>query len=139
MDRVQLFSRAENETAADFLRRTATTAVDVWHAHDAVLVASVQAIPLDEQIASMWRVWNERLAGILTDQIRADIDSGLARPVSTDIPGLVSSLLEMTLHMFYKDRLDKCTEQQTRRMLDSVASIWLASVWGESGSADGRN
>ncbi len=131
MDRVQLFSRAENETAADFVRRTSSAAVEVWHAHDAVLIASIQAIPLDEQIASMWRVWNERLARILTEQIRTDIETGLARPVSPDVSVVVSTLLEMTLHMFYKDRLDKCSEQQTQRMLDTVSSIWLASVWGE--------
>lgn len=136
MDYVQSFARVDNETAADFVRRTAASTVEVWHAHDAVLIASIQAVPLDEQIASMWRVWNERLARILTEQIRKDIDAGRARPVSADLPYLVSSLLEMTLHMFYKDRLDNCSEQQTRRMLDTISSIWLAAIWGE-GSTSG--
>jgi AcrR family transcriptional regulator len=82
MDRARAFVRFDNESVADFLLRTASTAVDVWHTHDAVLVASVQAIPLDEQLADMWRTWNERLAAILTKQVLKDRELGLAHPVS---------------------------------------------------------
>lgn len=130
MDRARSFVRFEDETVADFLDRTAGTAVETWHAHDAVLVASIQAIPLDEQLASMWKTWNERLAAILTAQVLKDQERGLAHPVAADLPALISTLLEMTMHMFYEDRLNNCTEIQTRKMLDTVRAIWLASAWG---------
>ncbi|MDL9946539.1 TetR/AcrR family transcriptional regulator [Gordonia sp. ABSL11-1] len=130
MERVQSFARTDNEVVADFLSRTAASTIDVWHEHEAVLIASIQAIPLDDQIASMWQVWNRRLSGILIEQILRDIADGRASPSSQDVPNLVESLLEMTLHMYYKDRLEKNTVEQTRRMLDTVRSIWLASIWG---------
>jgi len=130
MDRAEAFVRFDNESVADFLLRTASTAVDVWHTHDAVLVASVQAIPLDKQLADMWRTWNERLAAILTEQVLKDREQGLANPVTEDVPDLIATLLEMTMHMFYNDRLHKAAPEDTQRMLATVQAIWLASAWG---------
>ncbi|MGV0714707.1 TetR/AcrR family transcriptional regulator [Mycolicibacterium sp. XJ662] len=130
MDRAKAFVRFDNETVAEFLDRTAGAAVDEWHAHEAVLVASVQAIPLDGQLATLWDGWNERLASILADQVIKDREQGHAQPVSGDVPALVRTLLEMTMHMFYRDRVNKCTQSQTRAMLDTVRAIWLASAWG---------
>lgn len=132
MDKARAFVRSDNETVADYLARTAGTAVETWHRHDAVLVASIQAIPLDAQIASMWRTWNERLAGILTEQVLRDQQAGLAHPVAPDVPALISALLEMTMHLFYQDRLNRCTPTETRDMLGNVRAIWLASAWGIS-------
>ncbi|MGV0791224.1 TetR/AcrR family transcriptional regulator [Mycolicibacterium sp. XJ1819] len=130
MERAKAFVRFDNETVAEFIDRTAGAAVAEWHAHEAVLVASVQAIPLDEQLATLWDNWNERLAGILADQVIKDREHGHARPVSDDVPTLVRTLLEMTMHVFYQDRVNRCAESQTRTMLDTVRAIWLASAWG---------
>lgn len=130
MDRAESFVRFDNETVADYISRTAGAAIEEWRNHAAVLVASVQAIPLDEQLATLWNDWNERLAGILADQVMKDREQGNAQPVSDDVPALVRTLLEMTLHMFYQDRVNKCTETQTRHMLNRVRAIWLASAWG---------
>lgn len=135
VDQVQVFKRAGEESAASFIRRTASTTVQVWHNHEAVLVGSIQAIPLDEQIASLWRMWNNRLVNLLVEQIQKDVDNGLASPALPDIPHLVSTLLEMTLHMFYKDRLEKAPAAETERMLDAVENIWVASVWGPAETA----
>lgn len=130
MERARAFIRFDNETAAEFLDRTAGTAVEMWHAHEAVLVASIQAIPLDDQLASMWSAWNARLADIVAEQVLKDRERGLARPASPDAPLLISTLLEMTMHMFYKDRLDKADAEQTKLMLETVKAIWLTSAWG---------
>lgn len=130
MERARAFTRFDDETAGEFLSRTAGAAVETWHVHDAVLVASIQAIPLDEQLASMWKEWNARLAGILTEQVLKDQVQGVAKPIAADVPMLVSTLLEMTMHMFYEDRLHSNTEAETSRMLGTVRAIWLASAWG---------
>ncbi len=130
MDKAQAFVRSDTESIEDYLARTAGTAVDTWHAHDAVLVASIQAIPLDEQIAAMWKSWNERLADILSAQVVKDRAAGLAHPVASDVPALITALLEMTMHLFYQDRLNSCAPEDTRRMLENVNAIWLASAWG---------
>lgn len=130
MERAEAFAQFNNETTSEFLLRTASAAVETWHLHDAVLVASVQAIPLDEQLASMWKGFNARLVGILTEQVLKDQGQGVAKPITADVPMLISTLVEMTMHMFYEDCLNNNTEIETRRMLETVRSIWLASVWG---------
>lgn len=130
MDRTGAFNRLDDETVSDFFRRSLAITVGVWHAHDAVLVASIQAIPLDEQLAGMWRNWNERLVGIVTEQVLRDQEAGVALPVCADVHTLVTTLLEMTMHTFYQDRLNKCSEAQTQTMIATVGAIWLASAWG---------
>lgn len=133
MDRAEAFARSENESPSEFLNRTAGAAIETWHVRDAVLVASIQAIPLDEQLASMWKEWNARLAAILTEQVLKDQIRGIAQPITADVPVLISTLLEMTMHMFYEDRLHNNTDTETMRMLDTVRAIWLASAWGTTG------
>ncbi|MGV0836970.1 TetR/AcrR family transcriptional regulator [Mycolicibacterium thermoresistibile] len=130
MERAQAFRRLDHESVADFQRRTIEAAVSTWHAHDAVLVASIQAIPLDEQLATMWRTWNERLVDILTEELLKGRQQGVAHPVWPDVSVLVATLLEMTMHIFYLDRLNKCTPEQTETMISTVSAIWLASGWG---------
>jgi AcrR family transcriptional regulator len=129
------FVRLNNESPADSLTRSLRTAIAAWHEHEALLVASIQAIPLDEQLAQLWRDWNERLAAVLTGLVMADREIGVARPVSADVPRLVATLLEMTLHMFYQDRLNRHTAEETEHMLETVRAIWLASGWGITDSS----
>lgn len=130
MDRAESFARVDGESASDYLRRIGEPTLEMWRSHEAVLVASVQAIPADAQLAAMWETWNERLSAILTDQVLRDRDLGRAHPVFQDVPALVSTLLSMTMHMFYQDRLNRCEPTQTQTMLDTVRSIWLSSAWG---------
>jgi AcrR family transcriptional regulator len=138
MQRANSFVRSDHESPADFLTRTASAGVAAWREHAAILVASIQAIPLDDQLAKMWGDWNERLAAILTTQLVADRESGVARPASGDIRGLVANLLEMTIHLFYEDRLNKRDEGQTSRLLAVIRSIWLASAWGIVGAPESK-
>jgi AcrR family transcriptional regulator len=130
MGKTGSFARRANESPADSLTRGLRTAIAAWHDHEAVLVASIQAIPLDEQIAELWRNWNERMVSVIADLVTADLEIGLARPVCGDVAGLVATLVEMTLHMFYQDRLNKHDAEQTENMQEKLRAIWLASAWG---------
>ena len=132
MDRAKYFSRSNDESPSDFIGRVADIALELWHVHEGVLMASVQAIPLDEQLAALWRDWNLRLAGVLAKQVLTDQEQGLAHPVSADVPALMSTLLEMTMHIFYMDRLQHCDQRQTQSTRDMVQSIWIASAWGNA-------
>ena len=129
-DRTESFVRFENESVSDFLDRVHLITASEWQTQAAVLIASVQAIPQNEQIAGMWRARNEHLVDLLTTQVSKDRDAGLASPATPDVRGLVAALLEMTMHMFYRDRLEKCTPEQTERSFTALRAIWLASVWG---------
>ncbi|MEZ0339272.1 TetR/AcrR family transcriptional regulator [Mycobacterium sp. pV006] len=130
MDRARFFSRSADESAADFIGRTTDIALDLWRNHEGVLMASVQAIPLDTQLAELWQDWIQRLADIVSNQVLEDQERGLAHPVSPDVPALTSTLLEMTMHIFYTNRLRQHDEAQTAQLRDMVVSIWIASAWG---------
>lgn len=130
MDRARFFSRADDETPADFISRTADIALELWRDHEGVLMASVQAIPLDEQLATLWQDWNLRLADVTANQVLKDQQRGLAHPVSSDVPALTWMLLEMTMHLFYMNRLRQQDERQTAKLREMVQSVWLASAWG---------
>lgn len=130
MDRADAFVRFDQESVADFLARTSGITVDTWHRHEAVLVASIQAIPVDDQLAAMWTRWSGRLADLIIEQVERDRRSGGARPATEDVHRLVSTLLEMTLHIFYRDRLDRADAVETAAMLDTVRAIWLTAAWG---------
>ncbi len=130
MDQAQVFARSGDESVADFIERSADIALDLWHEHEGVLMASVEAIPLDEQLAALWQEWILRLSAIITEQVLKDQKRGLAHPVSPDVPALISTLLEMTMHMFYLDRLRRHNRSQTRKTREMVLSIWFASLTG---------
>ncbi|KQY01301.1 TetR family transcriptional regulator [Mycobacterium sp. Root135] len=131
-ERAMSFVRFDTETVEQYLDRVQAATAEEWRTHSAVLIASVQAIPEDEQLAAMWRARNQHLADVLTAQVLKDREQGLASPASPDVPGLVAALLEMTMHMLYQDRLAKCPPEQTGRSMSAVRAIWLASVWGRS-------
>lgn len=138
IDQAQVLARSGEESIADFIERSADIALDLWHEHEGVLMASVEAIPLDEQLAALWREWNLRLGAIITEQVLKDQKRGLAHPVSPDVPALISMLLEMTMHMFYLDRLRRDDRSQTRKTREMVVSIWLASLTGDPTLALGK-
>ncbi|MDO3401700.1 TetR/AcrR family transcriptional regulator [Mycolicibacterium neoaurum] len=130
MERAESFVRHDGEDVDDFLDRVQEATSQEWRKHSAVLIASIQAIPHDDQLSSMWRTRHEHVATILAAQVLKDRDQGLATPVTDDVPTLVSTLLEMTTHMFYKDRLEKRSRAQSVQSFSALRAIWLASAWG---------
>ncbi|MEV0550662.1 TetR/AcrR family transcriptional regulator [Nocardia salmonicida] len=130
MHQLDAFARRADETVEDYMFRVGSATLQVWHAHDAVLIASVQSAPHDDRLATIWKSWNNRLADLLTEQVLLDRSMGRARPVTGDIPGLASALVECTVHMFYLDRLHKYDEAQTNQMFDTIRSIWVSCAWG---------
>ena len=130
MEQTDSFVRPDGESPADYLERTGAAALQTWRAYDSVLIASIQSVPLDDQIAALWASWNTRLTDVLTAQLRRDQERGIARPAGDDVSQLVVTLHYMMQNMFYLDRLQRCDEAQTRRMFNSVKAIWLSSGWG---------
>lgn len=130
MDRASAFTRLDNESPSEFLARLEDVAIEAWHTHEAVLVASVRAIPVDAQLAGMWSRWNALLSDTVVAQLLKDQEQGLANPSAADVPLLVANLVEMTIHLFYQDRVNKCDAAETARMLVVMRAIWLASAWG---------
>ncbi len=129
-DQEDVFVRREGEQPRMFLDRTGNAAFQVWKDHAAVLVASIQAIPVDTQIASMWELWDNRLVVALAEQLEGDVRDGLARPVTQDVTRLIKDLNQMMQHAFYRNRARGDDEEETQRMIESLRAIWLAAAWG---------
>ena len=85
-----MFVRREGEQPMTCLERLGKAGFQVWKDHAAVLVASIQAIPFDTQIAAMWELWNNRLVAALAEQVEDGMSGGLARPVTQDVTRLTS-------------------------------------------------
>ena len=129
-DQDEIFVRREGEQPMMFLERTGNAGFQVWRDHAAVLVASIQAIPFDTQIAAMWESWNNRLVAALTEQVEDDLSGGLAHPVTQDVTRLIRDLNQMSQHAFYLNRARGDDEAETQRMVESLRAIWLAAAWG---------
>lgn len=126
----EVFVRREGEQPEMFLERIGDAGFQVWKDHAAVLVASIQAIPSDTQIAAMWELWNNRLVVALAEQLEDDRRNGLARPVTQDVTRLIKDLNQMSQHAFYLNRARGDDEAETQRMVESLRAIWLAAAWG---------
>ncbi|MFI6309811.1 TetR/AcrR family transcriptional regulator [Nocardia fusca] len=130
MQRLDAFARRAEETVEEYMLRVGSATLQIWRDHDAVLIASVQAVPHDDRLATIWKSWNNRLADLLTEQVLRDRGKGEAQPVTRDVPGLVSTLVECTVRLFYLDRLHKCDEAQTNRMFEAIRAMWVRCAWG---------
>jgi AcrR family transcriptional regulator len=128
-DRVGAFQRIGAESPIEHTRRHFKVGMELWRNHEAVLVASVQAAPLDDQLAAQWREWNETLTATLVDVIVEDQRAGLAHPVQADISLLVATLLDSSIHMLYRDRLEKSNAAQSAELLETLLAIWEATIW----------
>jgi hypothetical protein len=111
------------------MRRNIKVGMELWRTREAVLVASVQAAPLDDQLAEQWREWSEIFTAIFVDVIVEDQRAGLAHPVQTNISMLVATLLESSIHMMYRDRLARNNAAQSAEVLETLLAIWEAAVW----------
>jgi hypothetical protein len=63
------------------------------------------------------------------DVIVEDQRAGLAHPVQADISLLVATLLESSIHMMYRDRLEKSNAAQSAELLETLLAIWEATIW----------
>lgn len=123
------FRRLDGENVEEYLERIARSSAATWKSNSAVLVATVQALPLDDQLAAMWRDHIGRLAELITRQVRADQSHGHAFPAAADTAGLVSLLIEMTMHSYYT----RCLEHSSPdRDIPLIVAIWRSALWGQS-------
>ena len=42
---------------------------------------------------------------------------------------LVATLLESSIHMLYRDRLEKNNAAQSAELLETILAIWEAAIW----------
>ena len=131
MVQTKSYFRARGESADDFLARTIRATYELFQEHGAVVVAVIQSLPLDPNLASMWRSLNEPVVTMLAKQITDDVRAQDAIPAHSDVRALAAVLTEMTSNAIYMGYVNGSSSAEMDRILEIVRSVWLASGWGE--------
>ncbi len=122
------YVRPDAESVGDFVSRVLHDALRIWQAHEALLIASVEALPLNEKLARVWKEQVARIANLISQQVERDRAAGLVTPVLDDVPALVRRLGEATMYLLYQDRSDRAGAAASEETVEVLKQIWLASI-----------
>lgn len=122
------YVRPDDESVTDFVERVLNNALRIWQAHEALLIASVQALALNDELARTWRGQVARIADLISQQVERDRAAGLVIPVLDDVPTLVRRLGEATMYLLYQDRNERADASASAQTVDVLKHIWLASI-----------
>ena len=124
------YVRPAEESVSDFVERVLNDALRIWQAHEALLIASVQALPLNDELARVWREQVARIADLISQQVERDRAAGLVTPVLGDVPALVRRLGEATMYLLYQDRSERADAAASEETVEVLKHIWLATIGG---------
>ncbi|MXQ76509.1 TetR family transcriptional regulator [Rhodococcus rhodochrous] len=128
-DSIGGYHRRAGESHADYFDRLFGTSYRAWVERDRVMVAGLQAVNYDDKLRARWTSLVTDLNDQLAAQMSRDADAGEITPLSDDHAGLVTTLTDMIVMAFFKDRSLRPSEAESRRMLVNVKTIWLGT-WG---------
>jgi AcrR family transcriptional regulator len=127
------------EGAGDFIRGAGDPAESVraamastwtlWHGHQGVILAMLDARGTDPAVRELWDAWLDRFVEPLTEGIRRQRDSGHALP-GPDAADLVRVLLSANERTF--ERLSRAdgTPDEVRRVIDALSAVWSGAIYG---------
>lgn len=126
------YVRPDTESVGDYVDRVLHDALRIWHAHEALLIASLEARPLNEELARVWREQVARIADLISEQVERDRAAGVVTPVLDDVRALVRRLGEATMYLLYQDRSERAGAAASEETVAVLKQIWLAAVGGSS-------
>ncbi|MEE2032670.1 TetR/AcrR family transcriptional regulator [Rhodococcus chondri] len=127
------YHRRAGESHADYFDRLFGTSYLAWVKRDRVMVAGIQATSYDAKLRARWTSLVTDLNRHLIAQMSRDADAGQITPLSDDHACLVTTLTDMIVMAFFKDRLLETAESESTRMLAGLKTIWLGT-WGAPNS-----
>ncbi|MBS9372075.1 TetR/AcrR family transcriptional regulator [Rhodococcus sp. B50] len=136
-DSIGGYHRRAGESHADYFDRLFGTSYRAWVKRDRVMVAGMQAVNYDDKLRARWTSLVTDLNSQLAAQMSRDADAGEITPLSDDHEGLVTTLTDMLVMAFFKDRSLRPPGAESTRMLTSVKTIWLGT-WGAPNSSSHR-
>lgn len=122
------YVRPDGESVSDYVDRVLKDALRIWRSHEALLIASVEALPLNKELARTWRDQIARITDLVSQQVERDRATGLVTPVLDDVPGLVRRLGEATMYLLYQDRSDGAGAAASAETVEVLKHIWLAAM-----------
>lgn len=114
------------------VRNAVQAAADVWCRYEHLLIAIVAAKQTRGTLAGLWDESSVAITKRMLAHIESEIEAGRARPVSPDLPGLIAIILEMITTSFYRARLQKDGPEAMGQLVDTLASVMVATLWGEA-------
>jgi len=102
---------------------------DLWQRHEPLLVGMFEASSTDPGARALWDEWLERFVQACVQRIEVERAAGRAPAGPPDAESLARTLLLMNERVFYDARRRALGPEETQRLVDGVATAWLASVW----------
>jgi AcrR family transcriptional regulator len=127
--------RGDDETPAEFARRMIGSAAAVYAHNDPVMSACNVARGTDAEIREILDRYNDLVIDQIVPIVEAEIRSGTADPVTTDVQGLVRILVGATGMTLSGETVFTGPERDLRRAVDVLEKLWLHALWGRK--ADG--
>ncbi len=124
--------REVDESPGDFAKRMVGYAATVFASNDPIMRACTLAQNTDAQIREIMNDFQDTVVDKIVGLVEQD--SG-ARPISTDLQGLVRILTATTSMTLSHDSGFVGPDGDTDRAVEIVESLWLYSLWGGGGGA----
>ncbi|WP_162251558.1 MULTISPECIES: TetR/AcrR family transcriptional regulator [unclassified Nocardioides] len=128
VDATDSYVRPEGESVSDYVTRVLQNALRIWRSHEALLIASLEALPLDEDLTRAWREQIGRVSDLVAQQVERDRAAGLVAPGFGDVPALVRRLGETTMYLLYQDRSDKSDDAASEQTVEVLKHLWLSAM-----------
>jgi AcrR family transcriptional regulator len=122
--------RRSHESVLAYYERLHDAAFSTWLENDAVMIAGLQAMAVDEPLRNRWLALLASHNQELGDQVALDAKVGLAKPTSSDYGGVVSLMTNLMLTTYYNNFLLKTPASDTERMQRNLRAVWLKAVFG---------
>jgi AcrR family transcriptional regulator len=101
----------------------------LWHAHEALIIAMIDARGTDAAVRELWEAWIERFVEPLAAGIELQRSTGRARP-GPDPRDLIRVLLGANVATYERLSRTDPAPADVERALDALAAVWAGAVYG---------
>jgi AcrR family transcriptional regulator len=128
------FLLGSDEDPATYVPRTLADVNAAWDRHEHLLVAMLDASGSDPGARELWEAWMERWIAMTAERIEVERARGRA-PDGPPARALAGVLLRMNERACYAASRGGASARETDEMVQALAAVWLAAVWGERSEA----
>ena len=130
------FFEGSPDPPGTYVRRALRDVGAAWSKHEHLLVAMVEASAADEGARDLWDAWIGRFVALVAERIEAERAAGRAPAGPPGAHALAEVLLAMNERAYYNHTRRHSPAEETERMVEALAAVWLAAIWGERAKPD---
>lgn len=125
------FFEGSPDPPGTYVRRALRDVGAAWSKHEHLLVAMVEASAADEGARDLWDAWIGRFVALVAERIEAERAAGRAPAGPPGAHALAEVLLAMNERAYYNHTRRHSPAEEAERMVEALAAVWLAAIWGE--------